>query len=43
MIDQALRAELDVFRLKTYPTWAWFVQSASVVSDHDFNLLVGRK
>ena len=42
-IDAVLRSRLEVFRVKEYATWAWFVQSASVVSDHDFDILVGRR
>jgi hypothetical protein len=42
VIDAKLRARLDVFRARRYPTWAWFVQSARSVSDHDFDVLVGR-
>jgi len=43
VIDKALRSRLQVFQAKEYGTWAWFVQSAQILSDHDFDVLVGRK
>ncbi len=43
-LDATLRTHLDAFRGKdATQNWAWIVQSPRLVSEHDFNLLVGRR
>ena len=39
VISHDLRAILEAFSGKSLTRWAWFVQSAHSVSEHDFNLL----
>jgi hypothetical protein len=41
-LDDRLRGQLEAFRGKDPAgPWAWFVQSARLVTEHDFKLLVG--
>jgi hypothetical protein len=41
--DPALRSRLEAFKGKSNPSsWSWLVQGTSKVSEHDFEILVGR-
>jgi hypothetical protein len=44
VVDAELRSQLDAFAERDpQKAWAWFVQATRIITEHDFNLLVGQK
>ena len=42
-IDERLRGRLEAFQgKKPSPVWSWFVQTSRKLSQHDFDILIGR-